>query len=270
VLVFIPLTLATSTDINLWYLIIPVALFLIIVIGGSILAVFLVIGGRKRRLDQALIPLGLTGRAYSLTMRQYSGSYREREVEVFMRRSPALEFEVGTSLQTRLGITTADTLAQSFRELVAQQPETPQNPALQELRYYPLDPAWSQQAVNDPSVAQALRRLLFAQTVFERTEVTLSPGKLRLFVFGNPSLFSVPLTPGQAHEWLEALIDLLNALEALPAPQVNAAPSELEKTAASFRKVNWVLVTFATLAVLVIGIIGGGVGLAALLIWLNP
>jgi hypothetical protein len=159
---------------------------------------------------------------------------------------------------------------QSFRQLVAKEPEIPPDPTLQELRYYPLDPNWSRQAFSDPYVMRALQRLLLTQTVFDRTEVILDPGILRLHVLGNPSLFSVPLSPDQAREWMEALFELLNAIEALPPPEITAAPSELLKVAASIHKVNWLLVTIVLMGLMVFCMVAASAAITGLLVYFRP
>ena len=65
-LIFVPLWLVGRFDLSIWWLIVPAALFLLILIGGSVGLLGFVVYRRTRQLDEAVRPLGLTGSTYQL------------------------------------------------------------------------------------------------------------------------------------------------------------------------------------------------------------
>ena len=90
-----------------WIIAIITGGLLALVFGGSSLFVLISVLRRKAQMDAVFVPLGLAGDAYQTYFRQYHGQAAGRTVSVYFYRGPFLEIELPTSLQTRLGVTSA-------------------------------------------------------------------------------------------------------------------------------------------------------------------
>jgi hypothetical protein len=268
VLVFLPLTLVGRSDLSIWWLIIPVSLFLLISLGGGIGTLVLVLSRRTRQTDALFTPLGLVGSPYSLFFRQYHGVVQGRDVAVYYYRGPTLEIEVETPLQTRLGATGQHADTNALARLLNRQPLSLADPALSAFAVFGLDEAWSRELLAQTETPGLLQRLIHFEGSFTRRQVLLRPGWLRLHLFGSRNLldFTLDVAPDQVHQWFDGLLALLRLAEGLPAPQVTAEESPAERMARSIRDRNPYLVPAITVgAIVVIFFCAIAIGVAAFL-----
>jgi hypothetical protein len=240
--VFVPLWLVTSLDMSIWVLILPVLLFLAILFGGGGAVAAWILYRRKREWDAVFTPLGLTGRPYLTFFRQYHGTVEGQQVDVYFYRGPVLKVEVGTSLQTRLGVTgrQQDTLA--LAGLLGHQPLSMDELGLGDLSVFAIDEQWARSLLANPHVPGLLRRLTTLEGFFTRQQVILRPGALGLLFTGNKNLFGFGLTLEQTRQWLGDALRLVRIAEHLELPQVTDQESPAERLARSLRDRNPYLV----------------------------
>jgi hypothetical protein len=267
-LIFLPLALVGRSNLSIWYLIIPASLFLLILFGGSVGAMFFVFTRRARHLDEVFTPLGLTGQLYQLFFRQYHGSVEGREVGVYLYRGPSLELDISTSLQMRLGVTQQQRDTLFLARLFNREPLSLTDPALGGLTVFALDEDWARRLLARQEVPELLQRLAAFEGSFTRRNVLLRPGWIRLRLFGSRNLldFNFDITPEQARQWLDDLAALVRIAEGLPAPQVTDEESSAERLASSIRSRNPYLVPAITIGLVVAVILCSvAVGVAAFL-----
>lgn len=259
VCVFIPLFLVLRSDLSIWYLIIPATLFFFILNGGGMAFVVLTLVRRARKLDEVFTPLGLEGKRYQLTGRQYHGKVREREVEVYFYRGPIMDIGIPTPLQTRLGITHGQVDTKFLGSLLNKQPLSFADPAMEDLLLYPADDDWTRALCESPEVPGLLKRLTKATDTFFRHNVMFSPGWVRLMLSGSGSLFEPKVMADEVRQWIYDLITLIEVAESRPEPTVAVEVSGAEKMLRSMRKSSTRRVEVIA-AVVVLGVIVCSVG----------
>lgn len=217
-----------------------------LVLVGVLTWVFL---SRKRahaQLDEAFAALGLTGRGYLLSGRQYHGVYQGREVHVYYHisggrylRTPNLQMYIGSNVRTRLQVVTNKGIARLGNALVGpfrQQPPLAL-PGYEALQVHPLDAAWGRQLLTDPEVQAAVLRLVGPEV----------PG-LRSLVLGPAALyvqmryFTLALvTPMAMQQWANDLSRIAQAAESLGPPTQTVQESRWERAARVDRsRFNWI------------------------------
>ncbi len=194
---------------------------------------------RASKLDALFVPLGLEGTAYMSFFRQYHGTVYGRQTDVYLWRGPFLQIEIETPLRTRFGITEHQTDTTFFADLAGKTPLALADPELAALSVFPLDETWTRALLADSSATGALRRLTqLGSTVFTRQQVILRPGTLFLLLSGNRRMFGIDITAEQAKLWVDDLIRVVQAAEALPAPQITEELSSAEQFAQRLRSRN--------------------------------
>lgn len=220
VLILVPLWFANRPGIDsktaLWVMIIPAICFLLIVIGGAWGTFFFSQRRRAKRYDEILTPLGLSGRTYLLTGRQYHGTVQGRQVEAYFYRGPALDLRVTTSLQTRLSIANADTVSLSLARAFGRTPLSLDDPGLNGLTVFTHDEEWTRSLLTNPEIQALLRQLILNDSSFLMRQVHLEPGELRLYLYRSRRLFRFSVTSEQIRQWLDALLSLARTAEGLP------------------------------------------------------
>jgi hypothetical protein len=223
-------------------------------LGLFAIAAVLFVGAIRRRaskLDAVFTPLGLEGGPYQSFFRQYHGAAYGRQVDVYLRRGPVLEIAVATSLNTRLGVTERQSDTSFFADLAGRRPLPLADPQLAALSVFALDEGWAAALLAESTASDALRRLTaLGATVFTRQNVLLRPGTLTLMLSGNRRLFGLELTSEQARLWVDDLVRVVQAAEALPAPRLTAEPSAAEQYALRTRGQNPHLALWVGLAIL--------------------
>lgn len=234
-LVLVPLWLVTTFDLSPWLLVVSAGAFMLLMFGGAAAAFGIVLYRRKQMLDAVFGPLGLEGKAYLSFFRQYHGTINDRQVDVYLARGPRLEIEVGTSLQTRLGVTGAHGDTRFFAGL-ANKPILPVgDPAL---TVFPHDEAWTRALFDNPYALEIFKRLTALESTFTRQQVILRPGTFQLLLSGSTQMLGFKLDPAQTQSWVNDLLRLAHIAERLPAPTVTAELSSLEQTAYRVRNAN--------------------------------
>jgi hypothetical protein len=235
-LICLPLWLVMQQDASIWLLIVPAALFLLILIGGGVGAVGWVFRRRAQQFDSIFVGLGLSGSLYQLYFRQYHGRMEDRDVSVYFFRGPTIEIEVETALQTRLAVTRSDGDAAFFSRLLGREPMQLTDERAQDLLAFAADEQWARRAINDPDASGCLHRLLERSDTFIRRHVVVQPGRLRLTLFGSRSLFSFELDPAQAEGWVRDILALASALDMMPEPTITATVTSAEEIAQSMKQ----------------------------------
>lgn len=271
VLVILPMTLYSSGNYPDWLIIVPPVLFLLIVFGGGAALMFGTLGSRKRRLNAAFGPYGLTGSSYNLTFRQYHGLVRGRKVDVYFYRGPVLDIDISTPLQTRLGVASSASDTGFFARMFNRTP-LGLHPNLNDLLVFPHEEGWARAALAEPGIVALLRSLVAPSGDFTRQNVLLRPGTLRIQLSGTHKavVFNPPILPEDARRWIESAFDLLGQLEALPAPRQPVPLSQSEVDAAQIRKTNWTAIGLIFGLLTLFFVVGGGIALTLLILRLAP
>ncbi len=247
-LVFVPLGLVTRSNANIWWLIVPVGLYLLIMLGGGWGAIGWSFYRRKRWLDAVFTPLGLTGSTYTISGRQYQGTVQGREVTARFYRGPTLDLYVGTPLQTRLGIAEKSQVGLAVAGLFDRQPLALEDPDLDTLSVFALDEEWARSLLADPEAKTWLQRLMKAgESWVLMHQVHLQPGAFYVRLYRNKNLFKYGFTPEEARQWLDALMALARIAESLPAPQVTAEETAAEQLVRSGRITSIALIIVAAI-----------------------
>jgi hypothetical protein len=248
VLVFVPLWMVSQSDASIWVLIVPASLYLLILLGGGSGAVAWTFFRRKRWLDSVFTPLGLTGRAYMYSGRQYQGTVEGREVTARFYRGPTLDLYVGTPLQTRLGIAEQSQAGLAVASVFNRQPLPLDDPDLDAWSVFVLDEDWARSLLTHPEAKRLLQRLMGAGDNWAlMQQVHLQPGAFYLRLYRNKNLFRYSITLEEARQWLDDMMALARVAEGLPAPQVTAEETSAERLVRSGRITPIVLIVIAVL-----------------------
>jgi hypothetical protein len=231
VCVFVPLYLSENGNFddttNFLILAIPISAFFFLLVGGTLGMVAWILLRRKRQLDEAFIPLGLTGSMYLLNGRQFHGSASGRQVDVYYYRGSTLDLYLSTPLKTRLGISMKDSIGQAVAGLINRRPINLNDPELSRLNIFPVDETWARALVADPVAKAAILRLTADQGPYELRQVLLQP---EAFLLRCAHIAQKQITSENAQQWLADLITLARAAEGLPAPEKIIEASALEKS----------------------------------------
>jgi len=262
VLIFVPLVLVQRFDLGIWVLVVGGALYLLIMIGGGWGAVGWTLLRRKRWLDSVFVPLGLAGRGYMLTGRQYQGVVEEREVTVRFYRGPTLDLHVSTPLQTRVGIGSRSQVGLAVAGMFNRQPMEFADPGMDAFSIFPLDEDWTASLLAHPGARRLILRLMTAGDSWAlMQQVYLQPGMFYLRLHRNKNLFKYTITPEEARQWLDDLMALARVAEGLPAPQVTAKETPAEQLIRSGRitSIVWIVLALALGIPLCLLTIGGAI-----------
>lgn len=188
-------------------------------LGGTGLAVFLVISRRGRRFDALFEPLGLTGSMYALTGRQYRGTVGGRQVHIKFYRGPGLNLDVSTSLKTQFGIGTRTGLGQAASGLSQSRAVPLDDPDYGHLMASAHDEAWARSLLADSAAKAAILRLTRDVAATEIRSLSIQPGKMQVTIYG---FLLRLLTAENAQMWLDDLLALAELAEKLPPPSGGA------------------------------------------------
>jgi hypothetical protein len=228
--VFVPLWLVNRADLSIWVLIVSASLYVVILNGGVFGIAAYVLYRRRRRLDAVFSPLGLDGRRYMLTGRQYQGTIEGRQISVRFYRGPMLEMHLGTPLRTRFGVAERGSSTPTLARLFGRQPLNLDDPALSELWVFAIDRPWARALMADLEARRAIRQLLAAGESWALVrQVVLGPGAFRLRLYHSKRLFGFEITAEEAQGWLDGLLALARVAEGLPGPTVTDEESTAER-----------------------------------------
>jgi hypothetical protein len=180
---------------------------------------------RRRQVDVAFTPLGLTGQAYLSNGRQYHGTYQGRTVDAFLYRGPILDLYIGASTRTRLGISTRSAFGSMLSQATGQQTILVADPAFKDLVVLAKDERWAHTLLSEAPARELIARLTADPGPLELRQVIVQPGAL-LYRLYHTRLAKV--TPENVHTWVDELTQLANIAENLPLPTLveEATPVE--------------------------------------------
>jgi hypothetical protein len=221
---FIPPTIADSAGpddtVAIWLLPVSIGLFFLVFMGGGLGAFFFLLRRPANwlKLDAAFTPLGLIGRPYLISSRQYEGVFAGRQVNAKMMRGPLLTIHLETPLRTRLNIGEASRTGKAIARTFGHEPMTT-TPGLDEPVVYAEDQAWATTFLERPDTQTLLRRLVLGESNFLIHQVHLQKGTFVLHLYRSKGLFNFTIQPEEARQWLDDLLALATIAESLPAPQ---------------------------------------------------
>jgi hypothetical protein len=195
------------------------------------------------RLDAAFTPLGLAGRGYLLTGRQYQGLVEGRLVTAtFSRRrsfggfgsNASLKINLEAALKTQTTLAIKSALGAAISQAFGRQPMPLADPDFDQLAVYASDEPWTRALLADPAARAAALTLIAAPGAnmtfahgragvvehlppgpSEIRRLDIGPKAVMLWLNGMPDQ---TITPENVRAWLDLLGRVARASEALPAP----------------------------------------------------
>jgi hypothetical protein len=241
--IFIPAYYANrpgvTTEEAFWIMAIPASIFLFLLLGGGSAVILLSIKRRTNWLDEIFLPMGLAGRSYAITGRQYHGRVKGREVDVFYSRGPMLTIYLGTSMKTQLSIAAVEDVSRNLAGFFNKEPLAMGDPRL---AAYAHDAAWGQVFVNQPEVRKIAEELIFEEHPFLFRQLILNPEAIALRLYRSTQFREFRFDPEQGKRWLEQLAGLVKIAESLPAPKETLEESDLnEKARRGDLRTGWIV-----------------------------
>ncbi|MFZ0545087.1 MAG: hypothetical protein WAM60_06600 [Candidatus Promineifilaceae bacterium] len=242
-LIFVPLWIVQSANLDntatLLILIVPIGLFFFIVIGGALAFAYRIMSRRTHWLDEAIAPLGLEGKSYALSGRQYHGTYQGRQVDILFYRGPTFSIFVGTPLQTKLSVAERSKAGMAIGRAFKREPLTTADPQLENLVIYAHEETWGQALVAQPEAAAVFNRLINGENKFLFHQLHLYPNAFLFRLYRSKKLFEFKIQPEQIQAWFSDLLKLAQIAEALPAPQEIVQASRLEQASRTGEASKW-------------------------------
>lgn len=225
-----------------------------LVIGGLVVAVLLlpvlmlgmvvvILGRRNRRLDEAFGSVGLRGRSYTLSGRQWHGTLQGRQVDAYFTPEPLLDLYVSAVPRTRLVIGTPSMLDRALDKMLKPEPVRPGDPAFERLSCYAADREWGRALFDDGEARQATLRLAADEGPVEMRQVEIRPDAVQLRAY---RMKVGEITPGKVQGWLGDLVALAHHAEALPPPREPVEPGGADRRMRtdrdSYQQIAWLIV----------------------------
>ena len=263
--ILVPLFFANRPGVGktemLLILVIPMGLFLLALLGGSLGFLFWSMRRRAAWMDEIFAPFGLVGSSYALTGRQYHGKVRGRKADVLFTRGPMLSIYLSTDVFTRAAFgnpqDVSTGLAKAFNK-------TPLDWGGDELTIFSHEDEWGRSFISQPEVQAALKDLILDESPFFIQQVLLEPGYLMLRLYRSKAMFDFKIPPEQGKRWVDRLVWLAELAERQPAPKESLPASALTQNLRQGKaaKWGWLIVGIIMLLTLCMGV------LSALLIFM--
>jgi hypothetical protein len=220
--------------------IIPAALFLVVLFGGGFGFLFWSIRRRASWLDEIFISLGLKGKSYTFTGRQYHGKVRGRNVDVLFTRGPSLSIYISTDVFTSLTISDPVDVSQNIAKVLH---KTPLDTHSKDLTFFAKDEVWGKQLANDPEAHQLLKELIFDEHPYHIRHVLFEPGFILLRLYRSQKMFDFKIPPEQGKRWVDKLLHLAEIAEGFEPPQVEMATSSVSTSIREGKatKIGWIV-----------------------------
>lgn len=242
-LIFLPLSLVSGSDLGeagtLLVLIVPMGLFLLIVVGGSLAFAYRIMSRRTHWLDEAMAPLGLEGKSYGISGRQYHGSFQGRQVDILFYRGPTFSMFVGTPLKTKISVAERNRLGLGLARAFKREPLPTMNPDLEDMVVYAHEEAWGQALIARSEATAVLRRLVYGESKFLLHQVHLYPESFLFRMYRSKGLFDFKIGPEEVQAWFSDMVKLAEIAEALPLPQEALEASRLEQGSRTGEAAKW-------------------------------
>ena len=242
-LILVPLWLVNGTNLGdagtVLVLVVPIAFFMIIVVGGSLAFGYRIISRRTHWLDEAMAPLGLEGSSYGISGRQYHGIYQGRQVDILFYRGPTFSMFVETPLKTKVSVAERDKLGLALARAFKREPLTTTSSDLEDMVVYANEEAWGQSLVAQTEATAVLRRLVFGESDFLIHQVHLNPETFLFRMYRSKGLFNFKISPEQIQAWFNDIVKLAQIAETLPAPQKIVEASRFEQGARTGEAAKW-------------------------------
>jgi hypothetical protein len=200
-----------------------------IVLGGLFGLLAFTTRRRGRWLDEIFEPLGLAGRSYGMSGRQYHGRYRGRQIDAYIYHGPGMLLYVGAQTATQLAAAAQDQMIPQLARLFNGPPLEHNQPGLEDIVIFAHDEAWARAFVAETAVQEALRRLIQGKTGFVFQQVHVRPDAIYLKLHRGESLRAILKQARQVTEWTEDVIRLAQEAERLPAPAEKLATGKWEE-----------------------------------------
>ncbi len=237
-LIFFVLPLArleSKTSPDLTDLVLPFGLGVFFLLVGPALLLALTVHKRNAGYDAIFGSLGLAGFPYALQFRRYDGAFGGRRLQALLAREPRLVLEAETAVPTRFGITAGAGDTAYLAGLAGKKPIPFAVPAYDGFLVFGEEEAWVRRLLAEPGVPRLLTRLLRIPDPIARRQVVLRPGALAVTYHLSTSLFRISLSPEQARDRAEALVELARIAESIPSPAVSLTPTRIEERIESIR-----------------------------------
>lgn len=228
----VTILLPIDQDVKIYLWVGLVIVFTLTVIAGVAIWGIQHIRRRTAELDQAFMPLGLEGRMYLLTGRQYHGHYQGYPLHVYFSRGPNVEIFLDANLETRIGIGRRGAIEKAAANLLDKAPLKLEDPAFDHLVVYPLDRDWSEALLAEPVAREIVLRLTTESSPVDLRSISVTPAAVR---FEARYISTSHITPEAVRTWVSDLATLTRLAESLPQPTVQAVESRMESTSRSNR-----------------------------------
>lgn len=270
-LILVPLGIVQGTNLSdagtLLVLVVPMGLFFVIVFGGALGFGYRIMRNRTHWLDEALAPLGLEGKSYSLSGRQYHGTYQGRQVDILFYRGPTFSMFVGTPLKTQLSVGERSGMGLALGRAFKREPLTTADPRLENMVVYAHEEAWGQALIAQPETAAVLNRLINGESDFLLPQFHLYPDAFLLQLYRSKGLFDFKIRPEQVQAWFNDVLKLAQIAEALPPPQEVVEASRLQTVSRTGEVSKWgIWIAIGLLLFLFLCLVIPMLGLLALMI----
>jgi len=210
-------------------------LWALIVVPAALLIGLFAVERRGRRLDDIFASMGLRGRRYLLTSRQFHGSVEERKVDAYISKGPLLEIYVTADVKTRscIGIMGGKFIG-AMREATRHKMQelTLQEPHWASYQAYSLDEPWTTALSEHKRAREIIQDLLSAGGPRSMRWVHITPGAV---VFRSHRVSGLLMDEANVERWIKSLVELAIIAEGLAEPSTVIEPTSFESQARSNR-----------------------------------
>ncbi len=177
-------------------------------------------------LDDAFASVGLEGRPFFQTGRQYHGTWGGRRVDAYLFRGPTLDLYVESPLGARVGVANRSAASVVARALLDVAPLPFVAPGFEELEVHPDDRAWAEALLADPAAVDLIPRLARDDLGPERRALIVGPEAITLKMRFLPLH---DITPTSVRAWVEDMAELARRAEEVAPPAVPARETSYER-----------------------------------------
>lgn len=181
---------------------------------------------RKRyyQIDSLFAALGMTGRSYLGSGRQYHGIVDDRTVAAYFYPGPSMDIYIALSLNTRLGIGVKGGVHPAVFGFFPSNKLVTDDPAISFLSIYSLDKQWARKLLENAQAKVAILRLSLGQRMYKFHDLLFQPEWMQ---FRIKHISLIELNAENFQTRFNDLFDLVSIVETLPAPTVTVKTSHL-------------------------------------------